>query len=304
MGKNAWQYRFVISNTDAGKTIKELLIEWMIPKHLRGTLRQYKRLFVDGHQVPVSFVLQTGQTLSFELLVEDFDELQHYSSNPDVLITPEFIEEDFVVVNKPSGMKMHPHSPTEDDTLLNYLENYLTENKIQSRGQQAHAMMVHRLDRDTSGLVVVALNPLSVAVINRMIKTNQVHKTYIALVSGEITKDHGLIDKPIGIDAKNPRLRAIDNNGQPAQTEYWKQMAINGNTLVRVKIHTGRTHQIRVHLKSIGHPIIGDGLYDDHEEPSKQLMLHSQQIEMPKIFDNYRETKIYKTDIPETFVNP
>lgn len=304
MDKNSWQYRFVISSMDTGKTIKELLTEWMVPKHLRGSLRQHKRIFVGKHQVPVSHVLENKQELTFELWPEDFEEIQNYKSNQDVKLVPDFIEEDFVVVNKPSGMKMHPHSPTEDDTLLNYLEHYLIENKIQTRGRQARAMMVHRLDRDTSGLVLVALNPLAVAVINRMIKTNQVHKTYIALVQGIIESDHGFITQPIGIDPKNPRLRVLDENGQPAKTEWWKQVVIGNNTLVKIQLHTGRTHQIRVHFKSIGHPLIGDGFYGEQQSVSKRLMLHSQQIEMPKLFDNSGELQRFQTNTPETFTNP
>lgn len=303
MGKNSWFYSFSIGKQANGQTIKDLLTQWMIPKHLRGILRQRKRIFVDGHQVPVSFILQNSNTLTFELQVDDFDEVQNYQPNREVEVIPDSIEKDFVVVNKPAGMKMHPHSPREDDTLLNYLENYLIENRIKSRGQQAHAMMVHRLDRDTGGLVLVALNPLGVSIINRMIKTNRVRKTYVALVRNTLESIHGFIREPIGIDSQNHRLRTVDKNGLPAETEWWKIQEINKNSLIKIQLHTGRTHQIRVHFKSIGHPLIGDQLYDPSTSSIKRLMLHSQQIEMPKIFDNSGAAKTYQTPTPSVFLN-
>lgn len=178
-----------------------------------------------------------------------------------------------LVVLKPAGLTSVPGPSNREDTLVNRVKGHLVA------GQEENLVphIVTRLDRDTSGLVLVAKHRLANSWLNQQLADGRLQKRYLAIVSGNITTDHGLIDAPIrrATDGFN---QIVADDGKSAQTEYWVRQRGTGWTLVAVLLHTGRTHQIRVHFQSIGHPLLGDELYGGPRELIKRQALHAYQL--------------------------
>ncbi len=295
---SSYQYNFIVSGIFVSKSVKELLRYWLVPRFIRGVLRQNKRLFVNGQNVSTATVLQDGDELTFRLNIQDFHKQQHYSANNQYRVRILFETEDYVIVNKPATMKMHPHSPDENDTLLNYAEAVLKDHG--SRGQAAHAFMVHRIDNDTSGIVLIAKNPLAVAILDQLLAKKRIKRTYLAWVSGNLQDNAGIIDRAIAVDPNDPYKRVVsDGGGLPAITHWQKIHTVYQNTLLRINLETGRTHQIRVHLAAIGHPLVGDRLYHGRDYP--RLLLHSATIKLPSLFSDYTVCRSITAAIPKDF---
>jgi len=171
---------------------------------------------------------------------------------------------DFLVIDKPPDLLSHPTRPDGTPTLLGWL---------QERYPGEFVALVNRLDRETSGTVLVARSPETASKLGAMTMKRQIDKTYLALVAGRVTTEHGLIDAPIGrlgISETNPiwlRRGVIPHDDpqgrktQDAQSEYWTLAATDSCSLLRLRAHTGRLHQLRVHLAHLGHPVIGDKIY-------------------------------------------
>ncbi|MFC4761486.1 RluA family pseudouridine synthase [Fructobacillus durionis] len=270
-----------ISEKEAGRTVKDFLTRCLLPKHLRGQLRQERGIRVNNQLVSTAYQLVAGDLLELTLTIDDCDLQGPYPANDDCLPDILFENEDMLVVNKTAGMKMHPHSPTETDTILNYVQAYLDKNESQSLGQPARAYMTHRLDRATSGLVIIGKNPLAVPILNRKIKDKMVKKVYLARVEGDFVKQFGQFNQPIGRSKEDERKRAVrslDDGGQNALTGYQvlSKDCKSHTSLVRLELETGRMHQLRVHLAANGHPIVGDDLYGGR--PANRLYLNSSEL--------------------------
>ena len=296
----SWHYQITVSDVQVGKTIKALFISWLIPQRIRGALRMKQHFRVNDHEVPTNYVLKTGDVLTLLFENDDFRTSEsHYLPNDKQQVAIVFENDDFVIVDKPAGMKMHPHSITETDTLLNYLAANFQMRQLLSASAQAKPYMVHRIDRETSGLVIVAKNPVVVPILNRLLSEKIIKRTYLAWVTGAMGERNGSINVPIGVDFLNDRKRWI--NGIDAQTAitHWTCIhTVYQNSLLRLQLETGRMHQIRVHLASVGHPIIGDSLYGSQSEATR-MMLHSVSIELPLPFDGGH--KIITGALPDDF---
>jgi 23S rRNA pseudouridine1911/1915/1917 synthase len=153
-------------------------------------------------------------------------------------------------------MLVHPTSSHHTNTLAHGLAHYLD-----SRGLGARIRPVHRLDRDTSGALLVAKSAFAHQRLDRQLREGTLEREYLAVVEGMVRDDEGTIDLPIGIPRMDPRLREVRADGRPAVTRYRVVDRLDGATQLRVKLETGRTHQIRVHMAAIGHPIVGDRSY-------------------------------------------
>lgn len=168
-------------------------------------------------------------------------------------------DEYLLVVNKPAGMVVHPAARVVSGTLVNALLAHCPQ--VADVGGPDRAGIVHRLDRETSGLIVVAKNPETHAALQRQFKRRLVRKTYVALVEGQVHPREGIIEVPIGRDPKDRTRMSVSRTGRPAITQYRVVEAFPQHTLLEVRPHTGRTHQIRVHLAWLGYPVVGDRVY-------------------------------------------
>ena len=187
-------------------------------------------------------------------------------------------DDDLAVVVKPCGMVVHPAAGNEDGTLVNALLFHLKN--LSGIGGALRPGIVHRLDKDTSGLLLVAKNDAAHAALSDALKARTIHKTYRAVARGAFKEPTGVVEAPIGRSPKDRKKMAIVPDGRYARTEYRVLEPLRGATLVDVNLITGRTHQIRVHFASIGHPLLGDPLYGGKNQPSVgRLMLHARRIE-------------------------
>ncbi len=269
------EYTMTLPENHPPMPLRDLLErEWLVPRKVRHFLRTRKNVTVN--QQPAMFHQEVRGGDQITLIIEDSD----YSYQPiqlgqadkvDVL----FEDEHLLVLNKPAGAKTHPNQPLEADTLLNDAAAYLAP-------KQQQPYVVHRLDKETSGVVLFAKNPLVLPILGRMLENKQVFRRYQATVWGKLTQDQ-TIAKKIGRDRHDRRKRIIDpRNGQSAVTHVTIAHTQQKTTDVYCVLDTGRTHQIRVHLASIGHPVVGDPLYQN--KPAPRLLLHGYELHLEHPF--------------------
>ncbi len=186
-------------------------------------------------------------------------------------------DDDLAVVVKPCGMVVHPAAGNESGTLVNALLYHLSN--LSGIGGALRPGIVHRLDKDTSGLLLVAKNDAAHAALSDALKERKIHKTYTAVARGVLKEPSGVIEAPIGRSPKDRKKMAVIADGRYARTEYTLLQPLRGASLVSVNLITGRTHQIRVHFAYIGHPLLGDPLYGGKSiPPVSRLMLHARRI--------------------------
>lgn len=178
------------------------------------------------------------------------------------------------VIVKPCGMVVHPAAGNEEGTLVNALLYHL--DSLSGIGGEMRPGIVHRLDKDTSGLMLVAKDDQTHAALSRQLSERRMEKHYRALVAGHMKAEQGEIEKPIGRSRADRKKMAVEPDGRWAKTEWRVLREYPDRTLLDVHIITGRTHQIRVHMSSIGHPVLGDSLYGHRHMPAvSRLMLHA-----------------------------
>ncbi|GBE23690.1 MAG TPA: RluA family pseudouridine synthase [Actinobacteria bacterium] len=210
---------------------------------------------VDGSPVAPRDRLDVGAMVSIDLPATETLEPE------EVAFEVRYEDADVAVVDKPSGIVVHPGTGVMGGTLAGGL--LFRWPQIRGIGQENRWGIVHRLDRDTSGLLMVALTEAAYEGLTAAIAAHEVSRTYLALVQGGFALPGGTIDAPIGRDPRRPTRRVVRREGRPARTHYRRLAGWNdrGVSLLEVRLETGRTHQIRVHLESIGHPVIGDRVY-------------------------------------------
>ena len=180
----------------------------------------------------------------------------------DIPIAIVYEDKDIIVVNKPKGMVVHPANGNPDGTLVNAIMA-ICKDSLSGIGGEIRPGIVHRLDKDTSGLLIVAKNDIAHVNMSEQIKRHEVKKTYIALVRGVVKENEATIDMPIGRSNSDRKKMAVTKNGKNAVTHIKVLKRYDKYTLLEINIETGRTHQIRVHLAHIGYPVIGDYIYSN-----------------------------------------
>lgn len=247
-------------------TIDQILREvWNGPKKQIHQLRMEKGVLVNGDQAIWSKPLFLGDTIQIKFFSdEDFGVVPSYI-DIDIL----FEDDHLLVVNKPSGLDTHPNEPGQTNTLANAVAFYL-----QSKGEFRKVIHIHRLDKDTTGAVLFAKHAFVGAILDRMLEERKIQRTYLALANGLIKKKRGTINEPIGRDRHHPTKRRVSPTGQKAITHYQvlKIFPKTNYSLIQCSLETGRTHQIRVHLSSIGFPLVGDSLYGEKKAFSRQAL--------------------------------
>ncbi len=232
-----------------------------------------KRIEVDGKKVKLNYVVKTGEKVEIDVEKEETQDME-----PQKLDSLEIAYEDsdIIVVNKPPNIVVHPTKSHPDKTLANGLLYYFKE-----KGENSIVRLVSRLDMDTSGLILVAKNQFSHMSLARDMNLESFEKGYVAVVHGNLQNKSGTIDKPIYRTGGDSIRRIIDERGQRSITHYEVVESYAKGDLVRLHLETGRTHQIRVHLCSIGHPIFGDLLYDGKDDLIKRQALHAYKLHFP-----------------------
>ena len=217
----------------------------------------------------------------------------------DIPLTILYEDNELAVVVKPCGMVVHPAAGNEDGTLVNALLHHL--DSLGGIGGELRPGIVHRLDKDTSGLLLVAKNDVSQLALSEQLSARSMEKHYRALVEGNIREDSGRVEAAIARSKKDRKKMAVDPEGREAITEWTVLARGNGVTLLDVHILTGRTHQIRVHTKHIGHPVCGDPIYGSPKGAKvPRLMLHAYSLSFTHPTSGERMT--FTAELPEEFL--
>ena len=259
------QFTFTLPSSLPQMTVKQFLEEQLlIPRKIRHFLRTKKNILINQKQVHWNEMVKPGDICQLTFDEEDYPTKEILLGNPD-FVQEVYQDQHLIVVNKPEGMKTHGNQPDEI-ALLNHVSAYV--------GQTCY--VVHRLDMETSGLVLFAKNPFILPILNRLLEKKEIAREYWALVEGQVGNKELIFRDKIGRDRHDRRKRVVDSkNGQHAETHISRLKQFpNKTSLVRCKLKTGRTHQIRVHLSHHKHSIIGDPLYNTTSNANR-LMLHA-----------------------------
>ena len=264
-----------------------------------------QRLIEDGN------ILVNGkeQKSSYKVSIGDIITIEEVEAKPielkaqDIPIEIIYEDNDIIVVNKPKGMVVHPGNGNPEGTLVNAIMA-ICKDSLSGIGGEIRPGIVHRLDKDTSGLLIVAKNDKAHVNISEQIKNHEVKKTYIALVRGIIKENEATIDMPIGRSNSDRKKMAVTKNGKNAITHIKVLKRYdNKYTLLEINIETGRTHQIRVHLSHIGYPIIGDYIYSNGKNEFGVVgqCLHAKRLEFKHPTSGKKI--ILEAPLPEYFEN-
>ncbi|AMV70211.1 Ribosomal large subunit pseudouridine synthase D [Pediococcus damnosus] len=221
--------------------------------HIQSLIKR-DRILVNGEKIKNKYQVKTGDQIE----VQDSDTQPTELEPEDIPLDIVYEDDDVIVVNKPQEMVVHPAAGHPNHTLVNAL---LFHSPLATINGEFRPGIVHRIDKDTSGLLMVAKNDKAQQSLSAQLKAKTNTRLYIALVHGNIKEDNGKIDAPIGRSPKDRKKQAIVADGRPAVTHFKVLKRYGEYTLIQCKLETGRTHQIRVHLKYIGHPVAGDPLY-------------------------------------------
>ena len=221
-------------------------------------LIEKEKILVNGRKQKVAYKVIEGDIITIQEVEPKQIELKAQEIPIDII----YEDKDIIVVNKPKGMVVHPANGNPDGTLVNAIMA-ICKDSLSGIGGEIRPGIVHRLDKDTSGLLIVAKNDRAHVNMSEQIKNHEVKKTYIALVRGIIKENEATIDMPIGRSRSDRKKMAVDKNGRNAITHIKVLKRYDKYTLLEINIETGRTHQIRVHLSHIGYPIIGDYTYSN-----------------------------------------
>ncbi len=205
----------------------------------------------------------------------DMPKPQEYGAFPQD-IPLDIIHEDasIIVINKQRGMVVHPAAGNPDGTLVNALLFHCRD--LSGIGGQLRPGIVHRLDKMTTGLIVAAKNDEAHLSLSRQLKERSAGRMYAALLLGSLKEQHVFVDAPIARHKNDRKKMGVSPDGRPAQTDFYAMQSLRSSTLVKCRLHTGRTHQIRVHAASIGHPVMGDDVYGPKiKSDAKVMMLHA-----------------------------
>jgi len=262
LSENDQTLEFIAGADDAGKRL-DVFISENVEDRSRSSLKKLideGAALVNGAQSKSAFKLREGDSVSVELSESADDRFEAEDIPLDIVFEDEYL----AVIDKPAGMVVHPGAGVSSGTLANAVAfHFDLETPSPGSGREKRVGIVHRLDKETSGLIVVAKNELTQDKLSEQFASRKVSKSYLALAHGFVRKLSGKIDEPIARDRKNRVKMAVDKNGRNALTLYTVKQRFEKFTLLDVDIKTGRTHQIRVHLSHIKHPIVGDTVYNE-----------------------------------------
>ncbi len=269
---------YIVSQEEKGKRLDTYIpsVDTDITRTSAQRLIEDGNILVNGKNAKVSYKIQENDKISVEIPKPKQIELKAQ----DIPIEIIYEDSDIIVVNKPKGMVVHPANGNPDGTLVNAIMA-ICKDSLSGIGGEIRPGIVHRIDKDTSGLLIVAKNDNAHVKMSEQIKNHEVKKTYIALVRGVFKENEATIDMPIGRSTSDRKKMAVNKNGKNAITHIKVLKRFDKYTLLQVNIETGRTHQIRVHLSHIGYPIVGDYTYSNGKNEFDVIgqCLHAQKLE-------------------------
>ncbi|TCS83384.1 RluA family pseudouridine synthase [Tepidibacillus fermentans] len=268
--KGEW-LEYHVSSTDQGKTIEEVCMsKFLISGRMLQKLTRHRGIQINGKKSYLAYPLKKGDRLQIKIF-----EWEEYGVEPEATPLEVLYEDDHVlVVNKPAGVAVHPTEPNQRGTLAHAIAFY-----YQTKGLQTKVRHIHRLDKDTTGAILIAKHSLAQSILDKDLRERKISREYLAIVSGIPEPTQGTIDEPIGRDRHHPTRRRVSKTGDRAVTHYEVLETMNNEAaLVKLYLDTGRTHQIRVHMSHIGHPLFGDFLYDGPMKGIQRQALHAAKL--------------------------
>lgn len=247
------RFSYTVMAKDHGYSVKELLRkQFTFSARMMTRLRQSQGIALNGQWVKLHVQPKPGDVITIDLP----EETSYFAPEP-IPVLPVYEDADLLILDKPAGYVVHPTNGKPCHTIANGIAQYMIDTK-----QQFKIRFVNRLDMDTSGLLIVAKNAPCQEDLVRQMKENKIIKKYIAVVKGNVKENAGIIDLPIGKPDPAQIPRAVWAEGTPSITHYTVLERYDaGYSLVELLLETGRTHQIRVHMSHLGHPVVGDALY-------------------------------------------
>ena len=270
------------------------------PEQTRSYLQKLikeSQVLVNGKTVKSGYQLSKGDEVSVTIPEPKELDVEPQKMELDIV----YEDEDVILINKPKGMVVHPAPGHTTDTLVNGLLYHCKDNLSGINGV-ARPGIVHRIDRDTTGILIVCKNDMSHNSIAAQLKEHSINRRYRALVHGNLKEDTGTVEGPIGRHPVDRKKMAInERNGKPAVTHYTVLERFGNYTLIECKLETGRTHQIRVHMTSIGHPLVGDEVYGPAKCPFKLQGQCLHAMVLGFVHPRTGEYMEFSADLPEYF---
>ena len=285
---------------EKGRRLDQFLAEQLeeLTRSAAQRLAEEEHVLLNGKPLKKNYKMTGCETL--EVHLPDPEPIDAVPQNIPLDIAYE--DEDLLVINKPKGMVVHPAPGNPDGTVVNAVLYHCGES-LSGIGGASRPGIVHRIDKDTSGLLIIAKNDRAHLYLSEQLKDHTLARTYEAVVIGGLKEDKGTVNAPIGRSPKDRKKMAIVPDGRHAVTHYEVLARYPGYTHIRCKLETGRTHQIRVHMASLGHPIVGDEVYG----PSKSKFdlqgqcLHARELTFLHPADG--QPRLIKSDLPDYFTD-
>ena len=282
-------FRYNITEKDVGKTIETFLLEHeYTPTCIKSLKKAESLITVNGVWEFVNKKLKENDILETVFVDEESSE-----NVPSVEMSLDIVyeDEDILVLNKMANLPIHPTKGYEYTNLANGVVYY-----YEKQGIPFVFRSVNRIDKDTTGLVIIAKNMLSGSILGESMRNRGIHRTYLAVTEGKLPEE-GTIDLPIGRREGSAVERCIDENGAKAVTHYERLKYKNGHSLAKVSLETGKTHQIRLHMRAIGHPLPADVLYNPNFQVIRRHALHSWKLEFEHPIT--KEKMYFEQELPE-----
>ena len=288
---------FLTEQKDVGKRLDIFLLE-----NFDGCTRSHIKNLIEKKLVKIDeklitkagFLLKNGQNIAVDMILPEQISTEAEENVPFEIV---YQDKDLAVINKPQGVVVHPSSTTKNGTLVNGLLAHIKD--LSGINGQLRPGIVHRLDKDTSGLLVIAKNDFAHVDLAEQIKNKTCHRNYIALLDGNLKNDEGHIETYIKRDPKDRKKMSVQKDGRLAITDYKVLKRFAKTCLVEFMLQTGRTHQIRVHAKYLGHPVVGDKVYGKEVKELNGQLLHAYKLS----FTHPRTKKVltFEISLPSYF---